>query len=250
MRIAIFGDVHGHWCAFRDAVVQLHAAHALDLVLQCGDLQPIRDEADLEYMHCPRKYRELGDFRVFREGGEVFPVPLLFVGGNHEPWSFLDQHRDGGQLVSNVEFLGRAGLKETGGLRIVGLSGNYSPEYFQRPHPEVPYPVSQRKQATYYNEQDIETALSFGHADILLLHNWPDIMNAARDDSWPPDWYHVGCEYLSMLVDGLTPHWVFCGHMHRAVRHRHRRTEIVCLSDFHREPEKAFAVIDTEAGNG
>ena len=56
MRIAVFGDVHGHWCDFRDAVVQLNSRAPLDLVLQYGDAQPIRNEDDLEYMHCPEKW--------------------------------------------------------------------------------------------------------------------------------------------------------------------------------------------------
>ena len=90
MRIAVFGDIHGHWRDFSDAVVELDSRAPLDLVLQCGDAQPFRNEDDLEYMHCPKKYRELGDFRVFYEGAEQFPLPVLFIGGNHEPWNFLN----------------------------------------------------------------------------------------------------------------------------------------------------------------
>jgi len=58
MRIALFGDIHGYWCDFRDVVVELNSKAPLDLVLQCGDAQPIRDEIDLEYMRCPKKYRK------------------------------------------------------------------------------------------------------------------------------------------------------------------------------------------------
>jgi lariat debranching enzyme len=76
MRIAIFGDIHGHWCDFRDAVVELDSQASLDLVLQCGDAQPFRNEDDLEYMHCPKKYRELGDFWIFYEGAEKFTLML------------------------------------------------------------------------------------------------------------------------------------------------------------------------------
>ena len=60
MRVAAYGDIHGHWLDFKESVLELHSREPLDLVLQCGDAQPFRDEADLEYMHCPSKYREMG----------------------------------------------------------------------------------------------------------------------------------------------------------------------------------------------
>lgn len=247
MRIAVYGDIHGHWLDLQESVSRLHARSPLDLVLQCGDAQPFRDEADLEYMNCPKKYRELGDFWAFHSGETQFPVPLIFIGGNHEPWLFLDGHRDGGALAENVEFFGRVGLRNVDGLRIAGVSGVYSPKYFAELHPAPPYPVSQRKQATYYNQDDIERALGFGHVDILLLHDWPDLMNSARDATWPTRWGHVGCKHLSRIVEALRPRWVFCGHMHHPVRHRVGHTEIIGLSDFHRDPEHAFTVIDTGA---
>jgi len=244
MRTAAYGDFHGHWLEFAESVSRFHSETPLDLVVQCGDAQPFRDEADLKYMHCPAKYREPGDFWAFHEGIEEFPVPLLFIGGNHEPWGYLDQHRDGGRLAHNIEFLGRTGCTTVNGIRIAGVSGVFSPKYFGQPHPKPPYPVSQRKQATYYNQGDIDKALGFGDVDILLLHNWPDLMNAARDASWPPHWSHVGCEHLSRVVESLHLRWVFCGHMHHKAQHRVGATEIICLSDFHRDPANALAVID------
>jgi hypothetical protein len=58
MRIAVFGNIHGHWVDLKDAVLRLNEAAPLDLALQCGDAQPFRNEADLEYMDCPKKYRQ------------------------------------------------------------------------------------------------------------------------------------------------------------------------------------------------
>ena len=246
MRIAVYGDIHGHWVDFKESVARLHSSQPLDLVLQCGDAHPFRDEADLKYMHCPDKYRELGDFHSFHKGIEKFPVPVLFIGGNHEPWNYLDQHRDGGHVAQNIEFLGRTGCKTINGLRIGGISGIFSPKRFEQPHPVVPYPTSRRKQATYYNQEDIDRAIAFGNVDILLLHNWPDLMNAARSENWPSRWSHVGCEHLSKVIDSLHPRWVFCGHMHYKAYHRIGVTEIVCLSDFHRDPANAVTVIDTD----
>lgn len=245
MRIAVFGDIHGHWCDFRDKVLELHSQAPLDLVLQCGDAQPFRNEGDLEYMHCPKKYRQMGDFREFHEGAEKFPVPLLFIGGNHEPWNYLDKNREGGLLAPNIEFLGRVGMRFINGTKIVGLSGVHSPKYFNTPHMDWPYPISRKKQATYYNSEDLDKALSFGEADILLLHEWPSLMNEAKDKNWPPQCGNVGSEHLTTLVELVVPKYVFCAHMHVPARHRKNNTEIVCLSDFHRDPENACIVLDT-----
>jgi lariat debranching enzyme len=170
--------------------------HWIWCYIQCGDAQPIRNEDDPGYMHCPKKYRELGDFWMFHDGVEKFPVPLLFIGGNHEPWNYLDENREGGLLADNIEFLGRVGMRIINGTRIVGLSGVHSPKYFNTPHIDWPYPISRKKQATYYNSEDLDKALSFGEADILLLHEWPSLMNEAKDKNWPPQWGNVGSEHL------------------------------------------------------
>lgn len=87
--------------------------------------------AGLQYMSCPEKFRVLGDFWRFHLYEELFPVPLLFIGGNHEPWNFLDMYPQGDELAQNIEFLGRSGIREIGGATIAGISGVYSPQYFE-----------------------------------------------------------------------------------------------------------------------
>ena len=169
----------------------------------------------------------------------------LKFGGNHEPWNFLDANLEGGLLAPNIEFLGRVWMRNINETKIVGLSGVYSPKHFNTPHMDWPYPISRKKQATYYNSEDIDTALSFREADILLLHEWPSIMNGARNEDWPSHWGVVGSEHLTTLVELLIPKYVFCAHMHVPARHRMERTEIVFLSDFHRDPENAYVLLDT-----
>ncbi len=129
-------------------------------------------------------------------------------------------------------------------MRIGGVNGVFSPECFGQPQLDPPYAAPQRKRATYYNQSDIDRALGFGRIDILLLHNWPDLMNAARGVSWPPHWSRVACEYLSLMVESLLPRWVFCGHTHHKAHRRVGSTEIICLSDLHRDPANAVTVAE------
>jgi Icc-related predicted phosphoesterase len=247
LKIAVFGDIHGHWCSLRDAVASIGEKTRLDLVLQCGDAQPFRDETDLSYMRCPKKYRELGDFHEFVSGEETLGVKTLFIGGNHEPWNFLDEHPSGGELAPNIEFLGRVGMRSVEGIRIAGVSGIHSKLHFEQPRLKPPYPPSQSKRVTYYNEDDISDALDMKSCDILLLHEWPDVMNNAREESWPRSWGSVGSPHLSWVVETLNPRFVFCGHMHRAALTRCGFIEIVCLSDLHRDAETSCVLLDTES---
>lgn len=46
--------------------------------------QAVRNEADLETMSCPRKYRAMQDFYKYYNGECVAPVLTIFIGGNHE----------------------------------------------------------------------------------------------------------------------------------------------------------------------
>ena len=248
MRILAVGDIHGHWCDFGKTVSQIHEQQPLDLVLQCGDAQPFRNEEDLAYMNCPTKYRDLGDFWFFHEGDQKFPVPCLLVGGNHEPWNWFDQMRDGGELTHNVEFLGRVGRQQVGNIAVAGVSGVYSPKYFGEEHLDWPYAATKKKQATYYNAADIDKLLDVGRVDILLLHEWPDLIFTANPETFPERCGRIGSEHLSTVLDLLQPRWCFCGHMHHPAQHRHKRTNITCLSDFHRDPGNACVILETETG--
>jgi hypothetical protein len=124
--IAAVGDVHGHFRALVRLLVDWEKKSGLkiDLVLQVGDLEPHRHEADLETMSAPVKYRKLGDFREVFDGRTAFPWPVIFIGGNHEPYGALDEHPEGYELCPNIIYLGRSGLRHLEEvIRIVGLSG-------------------------------------------------------------------------------------------------------------------------------
>lgn len=248
MRIAVFGDIHGHWIDFRDAVQDLQQRGAnLDLVLQCGDAQPFRDEADVEYMNCPTKYRELGDYWMFHHGEETWPLPLLlFIPGNHEPYNLFDQNPNGCELAPNIEYMGRVAARTVGDVKIVGLGGVHSDRFFGEPHLRWPYLPNKKKQATYYNNTDINKALGFGNPDILLTHEWPQFMVEAHSEKLRSQRVAQVSDELAILVECLSPRWYFCAHMHSHAECQHGRTQIIGLSDFHRDPDNACVVLDTD----
>ena len=173
---AVVGDVHGAmWTMIRLLNGwEKSRKRRLDFVLQVGDFEPHRDEADLSTMAAPAKYRHLGDFPAFARGEAQFPWPVWFIGGNHEPYGWLETMEEGGQVTSNCSFIGRANIVSVQGLRVAGLSGIYRPELFGISRPPVDeFDFRSNKEWIGWNEGDIERLLSLGEADVLLLHEWP-----------------------------------------------------------------------------
>ncbi len=252
---AAVGDVHGH---MQRMVSHLSAweertRSPLDFVLQVGDFEPHRDDADLATMAAPMKYRHLGDFAAYHQRRRRFPWPLYFIGGNHEPYGHLDQHPEGATLAPHCHYLGRTGMVELNGLRVAGLSGIHREATFTKPRPPL---ASMRdvsnKDFTFFNEQDVDRVLALGHVDVLLLHDWPAGIIPPEEAvhfeglrrSANPEL--VGNEYARLLVDALQPQLVLCGHLHRryatTLQHPNgQQSRVRCLASVDQGTD-AFAV--------
>src|ERR1035437_8718183 len=124
--ILVLGDVHGHWDIAAEHMRVAREVHGrLDAVFCVGDAQPFRNESEVSGMHCPSKYRTIGEFPRVVSGEIHLAAPVWFIGGNHEPWPALDANGPG-EWVPGVTFLGRAGATDVLGLRVAFLSGIYS----------------------------------------------------------------------------------------------------------------------------
>ena len=249
-RFAVVGDVHGdHW-----AMIRLLAAwekshkQSLDFVLQVGDFEPHRHESDLATMAAPAKYRDLGDFPVFARGNAQFPWPIYFIGGNHEPYGFLDALPDGSHVAPECIYIGRANAVQIGELRVAGLSGIFQSQLFNQTRPDVSqFGPQSNKNWIGWNEGDIEKLLSLGRADIFLLHEWPrpfgDNQRHCPDvAAWP---------WIELALQSLQPQLIFCGHLHSRLRSATRvngaNVPIECLAQVARGRD-AFAVYQRENG--
>lgn len=236
--IAILGDVHG---GFHHAIRLLRQAErrfgiGIDLVLQVGDLEPHRDEADVATMSAPSRYRELGDFYEFHRGAARFPWPMWFIGGNHEPWPFLDGV-GAGEVAPGVRFIGRAGVVEVCGLRIAGLSGIYREELYGLKRSEMP---GRPKGWIGFCAEEVERLAAEERPDVLLLHEWPAGVLREEDRAWMAGELdgetkrrggEVGNEMGRLLVEMLKPGLVGCGHMHLPYRGQIGESAICCVAN-------------------
>jgi lariat debranching enzyme len=257
--IAIFGDVHGH----QDAMVlaawrwmEEHQAN-IDLILCVGDFQAIRDETDMRAMACPAKYQQVGDYPAYHMGQRSFPAEVVFIGGNHEAYNWLETMPAGGQLGPKCYYVGRWGVIERLGLRIAGLTGNYSPRAYESGRRPVDYAnlavlanERAKKQSTYFTQAEVQALGAIGHVDILLLHDWPEglpeLAEPGTTDGTPRR--GVGNPHARWLLEQLKPRWVFCGHMHHYFRGEIRWsatavTRFVCLERVTSPASQAMSVL-------
>lgn len=244
MRIAVVGDLHGHWVELRDHLLRIHAETPLDLVLQVGDAQPTSDELDLSFMPVPERHRALGSFNQLAGS---WPIPTWFIAGNHEPFNRLESMPQGGTILQNLNYMGRTSSRAVRGLRIAGLSGIFSSRFYETPREPWPFHVSKVKQASYFRRMELQELAGTPRPDILLVHEWPTQMEAGRTPTWPGHWSKVGCEPLGDLVSRLKPRFVFCGHMHVAAKVHWQGTTIVALGNFAARPDQSIAILESHA---
>ncbi len=245
--IAAVGDVHGQHHEMVASVERVSAAAGVrpDLVLQVGDFEPHRDSDDLWSMAAPAKYRKLGDFHDFHAGRACFPWPVVFIGGNHEPYGFLDRVEPGSELAPHCRYLGRAGVLDYRGLRIAGLSGVHRADCWLDGRPPIELMHrTKKKRYVGYTRGDVDLLLdlcSEHPPHVLLLHEWPRLVIGAgeRAQLWEfharlggstepgeddelPDLRRidevVGSEVALELVQLLEPQLVLCGHVHAPLR--------------------------------
>jgi lariat debranching enzyme len=262
--LVVVGDVHGSHDAMTDrlAVVTARLGRPPGIMIQVGDFEPHRNEKDLAGMACPKKYRRLGDFPRYCSGERNFPAEVLFVGGNHEPYGWLDLHPGGFSLTDRCTYLGRAGVVERLGFRIAGLSGIYSRRHFTDPRPDPELIDSTRnKLYTYMREGDTASLMCAGSTrppDILVTHEWPSGMVTAgelraRGFDLGRDGPNVtiGAGPVRHLIDNLRPRHHFCGHMHfpyssTIVHDDGSTTKVHCLAKLSTRPgDKSIEVFGT-----
>ena len=243
---AAVGDVHGNIYTMLGLLQSWEKKHgkSLSFVFQVGDFEAHRHQEDLLTMDAPTKYKKLGDFASFYTGKAKFPYPLYFIGGNHESYGFLDLFPKGKEIAPNFNYIGRVNSIELAGLKVVGISGIYKPKIFSLAKRASVTDFDKRSNKEYISfiESEVEQAIDYGNADILLLHDWAsDIVSAETLELLQQRYSNaryqsVGNEYARLLIEALQPKLVLCGHLHLKYRHvlslqEQTLTHICCLAN-------------------
>lgn len=241
--ILFVGDVHGNHDRMVEEVLgwMRRANSTIDLIVGVGDFEAFRDEHDMRCTTCPAKHMHLGDYPDYYHGKRAFPADVVFIGGNHEAYNWLDQMPSGGSVGPQCHYIGRVGVVERLGLRIGGLSGIFSAKAFHSGRPFVDYDdpaiVGNRrlkKKSTYFERSEVERLARSGPVDVLVTHEWPGGLAELAAHGTTNGKPAPGIGVLRDLLETLKPRWFFCGHMHWSFQGAivwpdGNSTEFVCL---------------------
>lgn len=177
-------------------------------------------------MSVPQKFRAIGDFHEYYSGARKAPYLTLFVGGNHEASSHLQELYYGGWVAPSIYYLGAANVVRFGNLRIAGLSGIWKGYNYNKPHFErLPYSENEIKSLYHVREIDVRKLLLLRtQVDIGISHDWP------RGIEWQGDYAtlfrqkdrfeadardgNLGSSAAKYVMERLRPpHW-FAAHLH------------------------------------
>ncbi len=217
MLIIVSGDIHGSLDKMYEKISHIEKERELrvDLVIQLGDFQAVRNEEDLKNIPVPLKHRKVGDFCRYYDAKQV-PLKTYFIGGNHENNLWMSKFEGKSEIIGNLFYLGRSGFSEENGIKIGWVSGNYSPKDFDR---------AGKGKYNHFTINDLHEVEKAAGIDVLFMHDWPSIESLAPfidTNSVLPDAAllerqikrKLGCEPLYQLARRMKPQFVFAGHVH------------------------------------
>lgn len=196
IRIAVQGCCHGELDAVFQKVRQLHSLKPLDLLIILGDFQSIRNKDDMNYISIPLKYRKMGDFyKYYSNDNCKVPVPVIFIGGNHESMRHLMELPHGGYVAPNIYYLGYSNVVWFKGIRIASISGIFKDWVFETPRLNwKDLELQQLNNGIFHQKVNIKTLYCVRHMDILpfyLLNNQKGIDIMISHD-WPSEIVYYG----------------------------------------------------------
>ena len=177
-------------------------------------------------MSVPQKFRAIGDFHEYYSGARKAPYLTLFIGGNHEASSHLQELYYGGWVAPKIYYMGAGNVLQLGGLRIAGLSGIWKGFDYNKAHIErLPYSDNEIKSIYHVREIDVRKLLLLKTpVDVGISHDWP------RSIEWEGDYKTLfrqkdrfehearegtlGSLAAKYVMNRLRPRYWFSAHMH------------------------------------
>lgn len=215
VRFFVAGDVHGRQNLMYDKVLEFEKNNnkCIDVVLQAGDFETIKEEKDFEHYYAPVKYHHISDISDYCKGLKNTPKLTIFTGGNHEAWGVLRKYGEGGFICPQVYYLGLHGTLNVKGIKIGGLTGVFDQEKYKTPLSQIPC-----YDWKYYRKNSVE-ALKDENIDILLLHEWPALnedYEIITEDNVPENLKRRNATPANFLINEIKPKFVFAGHLHNS----------------------------------
>lgn len=228
MKVAVAGCVHGSLDKLYEDFEQLQRQNdgSIELLLVCGDVQTVRNEPDLLCMAVPPKYRTLGDFHRYYTGERKAPILTVFIGGNHEAYSYLMSLPYGGWVAPNMYYVGYANVLRYKNVRIAGLTGIFCDRCVQRSHDER-LPLDNNAVRHVYHSRFVDAWRMMQvrtRPELVMSHDWPrgvehygDIRTLLKIKPFfrqDIDSQQLGNDLHRHVLSALRPAYWFAGHLH------------------------------------
>lgn len=223
IKVAVQGCCHGELNSIYNRLPP-----AIDLLIITGDFQALRNLTDLKCMSVPDKYKKMGHFYQYYQGIKKAPVLTIFIGGNHESSSYLQELKYGGWVAPNIYYLGEFGVVWYRGLRIGGISGIFNDISFTKnPRECLPYNESEIRSVFHVKPKTyVKMMLMKDHQtmDIGLSHDWPqyiynygDLEQLVRLKPFfkrDIDSGKLGSPLAKNILNVIKPKYWFSSHLH------------------------------------
>lgn len=208
MSFLIAGDWHGQVSQAR-LVTELASELGIKHIYHVGDFGWM-------YNKSPESFRSLPSIL------QDYDVTISFIDGNHENHEYLqslipstERDEKGHIVVPNtygtIRYIQRGSRWEDQGVTFAGLGGAASLRVHLLSEGYDYYPSLERP-----TRNDLHR-LGNAHADVILMHDVPALVNTGNHKDYAPDEMERTRENRELLmdaVDALTPNVVFSGHWH------------------------------------
>ncbi len=191
----MIGDVNGQFPAVFKKINALHAKNAFSLAIIAGNL--FADPANTS----PQNDEDLTSLL---NGTLTVPLPTYFALGSHSlPQRIIEKLESGGEVCSNLYFLGkRTTIKTSEGIKIVALGGTFDPN--------VTVGLSKDKYLPFYTQDDAKALGGAHSADILITNDWPSSIRVGSKVTFTPDQGEPqGQDCIANLNSTLKPRYHF-----------------------------------------
>lgn len=195
-RLLVISDSHGD----NDNILKWIEKHKIDAILHCGDIETFVN----------------------------FPVPFIFIRGNHEDQEFISQlyTPESKNKYPQVTHLKVGDVKTLWGIRIAGIGGNYAPTRFLLDRKTNPSRFGQDRRR-HYNHEDFKKASKLYNIDIFLTHEACEALGIICQKGWNKG-NNAGRSEIDEVLNEIKPTFHFSGHHHYS---RETKTDILhCIS--------------------
>jgi predicted phosphodiesterase len=179
----VLGDSHASDPDKRDALLAAYEAADADVALHVGDLEHYDP-----------------------------PVTTYFIAGNNEDFDVIGSMRENATLGERNARLLASTAADVQGVRVAGLSGNYSPTRYEKSRDELS--GDRRRHLT---REDVRAATELDGVDVFLTHESPQ------------GFLGRGCAHVDDILRALRPDLCLVGHYHRHAEGRFEETRLVGL---------------------